>query len=173
MNHAVVGWALGEGIYFTRSRPYRKNDQAAIESKNGHHVRKYAFYHRYDTPAELRLLNRLWKLVNDRFNYLAPTTKPIGWSTDATGRRKRIYDAPRTPLARLIDCGVLSPEQEKELLAYRDSLNPISIAREIALIQSELTRLASNKSEQLHLVTPAKALTPIEVGVRAARPKAA
>ena len=50
----VITWAGSKGIYFTRSRPYKKNDQATIESKNNHLVRKYAFYYRYDTPEERR-----------------------------------------------------------------------------------------------------------------------
>ena len=70
------------GIYFTRSRPYKKNDQATIESKNNHLVRKYAFYYRYDTDPERVVLNRLWKLVNDRMNYLTPTIKPVGYAPD-------------------------------------------------------------------------------------------
>jgi IS30 family transposase len=56
INHEVIDWAGTRSIYFTRSRPYRKNDQATIESKNNHLVRYYAFYWRYNTPAELRLL---------------------------------------------------------------------------------------------------------------------
>jgi hypothetical protein len=43
----------------TRSRPYKKNDQATVESKNNHVVRKHAFHWRYDTPTELDLLNQL------------------------------------------------------------------------------------------------------------------
>ena len=85
LNYDVIGWASEQQIYFTRSRPYKKNDQATIEAKNGHLVRKYGFYYRYDTPAELRVLNRLWPLVNDRLNYFTPTKKPIGW--DAEPRR--------------------------------------------------------------------------------------
>src|SRR5690606_8576289 len=57
LNTAAIGWAGERGIYFTRSRPYKKNDQATIESKNGHLVRKYGFYYRYDTEAERRALN--------------------------------------------------------------------------------------------------------------------
>ena len=49
LNHAVIGWAAEREIFFTRSRPYKKNDQATIESKNNHLVRKYGFYYRYDT----------------------------------------------------------------------------------------------------------------------------
>ena len=82
LNHSVVTWAAQLEIFFTRSRPYKKNDQATIESKNNHLVRKYAFYYRYDTPEELRVLNRLWPLVNDRMNFLTPTKKPIGWGQD-------------------------------------------------------------------------------------------
>ncbi|MEZ5087411.1 MAG: hypothetical protein R2722_14580 [Tessaracoccus sp.] len=60
-------------------------------------MRRYGFYHRYDTPLELELLNRLWPLVNDRLNFFTPTKKPVDWSTDRIGRRKRVYDKPRTP----------------------------------------------------------------------------
>ena len=49
LNKAVINWAGERDIYFTRSRPYKKNDQATIESKNNHLVRKYGFYYRYDT----------------------------------------------------------------------------------------------------------------------------
>jgi len=101
INHDVIGWAANRKIFFTRSRPYRKNDQATIESKNNHLVRRYGFYWRYDTPEALILLNQLWPLVNDRLNFFTPTKKPIDWSTDTAGRRKRVYDAPKTPLVRL------------------------------------------------------------------------
>ncbi len=66
-----------QGIYFTRSRPYKKNDQATVESKINHLVRRYAFYYQYDTPAEVRVLHRLWPLVNDRLNYFTPPAHSV------------------------------------------------------------------------------------------------
>lgn len=90
INYDVIGWAAELDIYFTRSRPYKKNDQATIESKNNQIMRRYGFYWRYVTPPQLRLLNELWPPVNDRHNYLTVTKKPIGWTTDITGRRKRV-----------------------------------------------------------------------------------
>ena len=69
INHALIGWAGQRKVFFTRARPYKKNDQATIESKNNHLVRRYGFYHRYDTPTELDLLNQLWRLVCDRLNF--------------------------------------------------------------------------------------------------------
>ena len=166
LNKDVIKWAGDMEIFFTRSRPYKKNDQATIESKNNHLVRKYGFYYRYDTDAELRLLNRLWRLVNDRFNYLTPTKKPVGFGADRGGRRKRLYDDPATPLDRLIAAKVLSPAQVEELLAYRDSLNPAKIAREISELQVMLLKLAKNKTEQLYLASFPSALPDIRKGIR-------
>ncbi len=110
INYDVIGWAAELDIYFTRSRPYKKNDQATIESKNNQIVRRYGFYWRYDTLPQLKLLNDLWQVVNDRHNYLTPTKKPIGWATDSKGRRKRVYDDLATPFDRLLKSGALPRE---------------------------------------------------------------
>src|SRR5690606_4987434 len=53
INHEVASWLQARDIAQTRSRPYKKNDQATVESKNNHVVRKHAFHWRYDTPEEL------------------------------------------------------------------------------------------------------------------------
>ncbi|BBX58512.1 hypothetical protein MSHO_38570 [Mycobacterium shottsii] len=124
LNKAVIKWAADMEIFFTRSRPYKKNDQATIESKNNHLVRRYGFYYRYDTDEERAVLNRLWHLVNDRLNYLTPTIKPISYGCSRDGHRRRLYDKPQTPLDRLLAAGVLSAAQQTELLTYRNSLNP-------------------------------------------------
>lgn len=164
INHDLVGWAGQRHVFFTRSRPYKKNDQATIESKNNHLVRRYGFHHRYDTPAELELLNQLWPLVCDRLNYLTPTKKPSGWSTDTVGRRKRLYDTPRTPYQRLLDARVLSPAQQDELAAHKASLQPAAMAREITRIQNELTRLAATKTRLLE--QQARPKLPNPAGIR-------
>jgi hypothetical protein len=166
LNKAVIGWAGARGIYFTRSRPYKKNDQATVESKNNHLVRRYGFYYRYDTDTERQVLNRLWKLVNDRFNYLTPTKKPLGWGADRNGRRKRLYDQPATPLDRLLAANVLSKAQQAELIAYRDRLNPVALARQISDVQAQLISLAKEKTDQLRLAAVPVALPDIHNGIR-------
>lgn len=172
LNHAVIKWASEREIFFTRSRPYKKNDQATIESKNNHLVRKYGFYYRYDTDEERLVLNRLWRLVNDRLNYLTPTKKPVGYGSDRNGRRTRLYDKPKTPLDRLLAAEVLAPTQAADLLAYRETLNPAAIGRQIADLQSVLLKLAKDKTEQLYLATFPSALPDISKGIRINKPKA-
>ena len=154
-------------IFFTRSRPYKKNDQATIESKNNHLVRRYGFYFRYDTPLELDLLNQLWALANDRLNYLTPTKKPIGYATDHVGRRKRLYDNPTTPYQRLLNAGVLSPAQQHDLAAHKASLRPAEMAKRIHDIQQELTRLAGHKTRYLEEQTHPKLPNPSGIRLHA------
>lgn len=166
LNKAVIKWAGEREIFFTRSRPYKKNDQATIESKNNHLVRRYGFYYRYDTTEERAVLNRLWRLVDDRLNYLTPTKKPLGYGSDRNGRRSRLYDKPTTPLDRLLAASVLAPAQAAELVAYRESLNPAAIAREIADLQAVLIKLAKAKTEQLYLASFPAALPDVRKGIR-------
>ncbi len=147
INQNVINWAAQREIFFTRARPYKKNDQAQVESKNNHVVRKFAFYYRYDTEQERQVLNQLWKLVSLKINFFTPTRKPIGWTQGQQGRRKRIYDAPATPLERLLAAKVLSTTQIEQLLEQRRSINPLTLTRQILACQEQLICLAEDKTQ--------------------------
>lgn len=146
MNHEVMHWAADRLIFFTRSRPYYKNDQAVVESKNNHAVRRYGFHFRYDTQDERDILTALWKVVCLKLNYFTATKKPIGWSQDATGKRKRLYDKPTTPYDRLRAAGVLSQAQLDALEAEYRSINPAQLTRQILTYQDRLISLAKDKT---------------------------
>ncbi|CNL87828.1 Conserved protein of uncharacterised function%2C possible transposase remnant [Mycobacterium tuberculosis] len=149
INHDVAGWLQARDIAQTRSRPYQKNDQAHVESKNNHVVRKHAFYWRYDTGEELELLNRLWPLVSLRCNFFTPTKKPVGYTSTVNGRRKRIYDKPATPWQRLQASGVLDAQQLSTVAARIEGFNPADLTRQINAIQMQLLDLAKTKTEAL------------------------
>lgn len=72
MNWSVIAWCDQRQIPVTHGRPYQHNDNAHNEQRNGDWVRKHAFRHRYETDAELALLNQLWALVMARKNHLLP-----------------------------------------------------------------------------------------------------
>ena len=149
INHDVAAWLQARDIAQTRSRPYHKNDQAHVESKNNHVVRKHAFYWRYDTAAELDLLNQLWRLVSLRLNFFTRTKKPVGYTTTADGRKKRIYDQPATPWQRLQVSGVLDEQQLATAGARIEGVNPADLTRQINAIQIQLLDLAKAKTETL------------------------
>jgi hypothetical protein len=149
INHEVADWLQARDIEQTRSRPYQKNDQAHVESKNNHVVRKHAFYWRYDTAQELELLNRLWRLVSLRLNFFTPTKKPVGYTATTNGRKKRIYDKPKTPWQRMQDSGVLDTQQLSNVAARIEGINPADLTRQINAIQMQLLDLAKAKTEAL------------------------
>lgn len=149
INQEVINWAGDKDIFFTRSRPYKKNDQANVESKNNHVVRKYGFHYRHDTPEELKVLSQLWQTVCLRMNLFTPTRKPIDWSQDSVGRRKRVYDAPATPLDRLLASGILSRTQTEQLQQLRENTNPAELTHDILRYQNILTNLAKTPTQVL------------------------
>ncbi|MGO1944840.1 MAG: IS30 family transposase [Ancrocorticia sp.] len=134
INYDVANWLQARDIAQTRSRPYKKNDQATVESKNNHIVRKHAFYWRYDTPDELALLNELWPLVCLRLNFFTPTKKPVGYATTSDGRRKRIYDTPATPFQRVQASGLLTSEEISVVAGRMSGFNPADLTRQIEAI---------------------------------------
>ncbi|MGL4340695.1 MAG: hypothetical protein ACRCSP_09800 [Rhodoglobus sp.] len=149
INGDVADWLQERDIAQTRSRPYRKNDQATVESKNNHVVRKHAFYWRYDTAEELTLLNDLWRLVSTRLNFFTPTKKPVGYATAADGRRTRLYDNPKTPWQRVRDSGLLTDEQTRKIQDRIVGVNPADLTRHINQIQLRLIELSQSKTEAM------------------------
>ena len=154
INHDVSGWLQARDIEQTRSRPYHKNDQATVESKNNHVVRKHAFYWRYDTPGELALLNELWPLVSLRLNFFTPTRKPIDYTTATDGRRRRVYDDPKTPWQRVLDTAILTDSQITDARGRAQDINPADLTRQINQVQACLTATARSKTEALAAAKP-------------------
>ena len=147
INHALIKWAGDRNLFFTRSRPYKSNDNAHVEQKNGDVVRRHAFHYRYDTALELQLLNELYALVRVRLNMFTATTKAIDWRSNKHGRKTRVYDKPRTPYQRVLDSGTLTPQKAAELATLFEATNPAELTRQITAIQTRLIALAKDKTE--------------------------
>lgn len=146
INYALIGWAADRKIHLTRSRPYTSNDNAHIEQKNGDLVRRNVFHYRYDTNAELVLLNELYGYLRLRFNLFTATKKATGWVTRANGRHVRVYDKPKTPYQRVLDSGAATEVKSAELIALRKATNPAELTRQITRIQNQLITLAAAKT---------------------------
>lgn len=124
INHDVADWLQEGDNAQTGSGPYKKNDQATVESKNNHVVRKHSFYWRCDTSEELALLGELWPLVSMRLNFFTRTKNPTGYATGTDGRRTRLYDKPKTPWQRVQKSGILTAEEVRAAHAQIAGVNP-------------------------------------------------
>jgi hypothetical protein len=99
INHHLLDWCAQRKITFTRSRPGNSNDGAHIEQKNWAIVRTVVGYHRYDTAAELSLLNQIYALVRLHVNFFSPQQKLISKTRDGAKVIKK-YDPATTPNRR-------------------------------------------------------------------------
>lgn len=100
INAHLLRWCEQHQITFTRSRPGNKNDGCHVEQKNWHVVRQVVGYHRYDTPAELKLLNRIWILQSQLSNFFNPQQKLIFKQRKGAKVTKK-YDTAQTPNQRV------------------------------------------------------------------------
>jgi hypothetical protein len=133
LNWHLVDYFLGRTapVAFTRSRPYRKNDNARVEQKNWTHVRQLIGYERLAEPAQAELLNVLYAQEWSQFrNFFCPTMKHLRTEVEGS-RKKRIYDMPKTPFERLKVSGQAADGEIERLEKLLATLNPFTLKRTI------------------------------------------
>ncbi|MCO4261537.1 transposase family protein [Pseudarthrobacter sp. MDT3-26] len=145
INWELFRWCEQEKLTFTRSRSGNKNDGAHVEQKNWHIVRQTVGYHRYDTPGELDLLNRIWKLQRLLTNHFGPQQKLVSKERQGAKTTKK-YDLPATPYQRILaDKGTVRKTVKTRLTRENRPLNPAAIQRQIQALTAELLTLTTSK----------------------------
>jgi transposase InsO family protein len=146
INVDLFQYCLAHKITFTRSRPGNKNDGAHVEQKNWTHVRELVGYLRFDTEAELTLLNRIFELDRQFTNLLLTQQKLVARERIGAKVIKR-HDTAATPFERASCSGVLKPAQRGALTRARNTMRPGELQREIARLCEQLERLALSKTQ--------------------------
>jgi hypothetical protein len=141
MNETVRDYCLTAGVEFTRCRPYRKNDQAWVEQKNGSVVRRAVGYRRFEGLEAAAVLARLYGAMRLFVNFFQPSFKLAAKARDGAKVTKR-YHPPATPCERLMADARTSEEIRRRLATQRSTLDPVRLLREIRAAQQELVRLA-------------------------------
>jgi hypothetical protein len=141
INTQLVPYCRRHGIRMTRGRPYRKNDQAWVEQRNGLLVRRVVGYDRYSSRAALVVLQRLYRALCLQHNFFRPVRKLVSRERRGSRILKR-YDPPRTPAQRVLDADVLTPAARQQVLTHAQTLDPIALAREIDQALHVLWKLA-------------------------------
>ena len=160
------------GIQFTRGRPYKKDDNAHIEQKNWTHVRKLAGYERYDTDAAVDALNALYAEVRLLQNLFLPSVRLVA-RVRVGSRVRRQYDAPQTPLDRLLAGGKGDPAKVQALVRQRARLDPFALAARIDRQLERVYRLANRRVRPATVVRAAGAPPPLEASPSRSRGGAA
>ena len=141
MNETVQSYCKEAGIEFTRCRPYRKNDQAWVEQKNGAVVRRIVGYRRYAGLEAAATLGRLYVSVRLFVNFFQPSFKLVEKVRDGARVTKR-YHPPATPYQRLLADPRTSDEVRFRVQALHANLDPVRLLSDIRLAQQQLVDIA-------------------------------
>lgn len=134
----------GQPIQFTRSRPYKKDDNAHVEQKNWTHVRKLIGWDRYDSPAALQVMHALYDELRIFQNLFQPSMKLL-LKVRKGSRLLRRYDPPRTPFARVLACAEADPATAAALREQLQRTDPFALSRRIDQHLERLYQLATRR----------------------------
>ena len=130
MNDTLWDYCQEQGIVLTRSRAYRKNDQAWVEQKNGAIVRKLIGYGRLEGLSETAALRRLYAVSRLYINFFQPSFK-LKSKTREGARVHKKYELPETPYRRLLLRDDVSPEVKQALKEQMEPLDPVLLLKSI------------------------------------------
>ena len=148
INSHLFNWTEKEKINFSRSRPYKKNDNCFVEQKNWTHVRKFIGYLRYETDEELEIINDLYQNEFRLYkNFFQPVIKLIS-KERIGGKIHRKYDKARTPYQIILESDEVLEKKKKELEKLYRSLNPAELKRTIDKKLNLLYKVHRKKNNQ-------------------------
>jgi hypothetical protein len=141
INQSLYDYCQRNGIIFTRSRPYKKNDSCHVEQKNWSVIRRVVGYDRFSSREALKALEDVYTLLRLYINFFQPVSKLITKSRHGA-KVYKVYDAAQTPYQRLLRSGVLTEDKKRELAHIYSSLNPVALLEEIRQSVEHLCTLA-------------------------------
>lgn len=137
----------GQAIQFTRSRPYKKDDNAHVEQKNWTHVRKLVGWDRYDSAEALAALNALYADLRLFQNLFQPSMKLLTKIRKGS-RLIRRYDVPQTPFQRVCACPDADPDKVAALRRLLARTDPFALSQRIDQHLQRLYSLAHRPGGQ-------------------------
>jgi hypothetical protein len=137
MNDVVVPWCRKQKLEVTRSRAYKKNDQAFVEQKNGAVVRRLMGYGRFEGVETARMMARLYAAARLYVNFFQPSFKLKEKRREGAKVIKR-YHPPSTPCVRALAHPKVPTAVKQRLREQYRTLDPVALLAEVRAVQEEL-----------------------------------
>lgn len=147
INWGIKGWCMQEKIELTRSRPNHKNDNAYVEQKNGHVVRRFLGYSRIDQKEVIPIMNEMYDTLEIYLNHFIPSKKCL--KKERIGSKyKRKYDKAKTAYRRVLEHKDISPEIKDKLIREHEQLNPLILKTKVDKLINEVFEINRKLREQ-------------------------
>lgn len=141
LNWVAKGWFDHEGIKLTRSEPGKKNDNMCVEERNGHVVRKYVGYLRFDIPEIVSVMNEMYDVLGLYLNHFMPVRRTIEKVRIGAKCRRTYEKVAVTPYQRALNHAAISEDDKIRLRAEHQTLNPLRLKRKIDTLLSKVYSL--------------------------------
>lgn len=141
INSAFIDWCKTREVTQTRSRGYKKNDQAWIEQKNCSVVRKHVGRDRLEGDQTLHVLNQYYSLLRLYINFFQPCQKLLRKHRNGAKVYKK-HDIARTPYQRVMDSDKVSDELKTALKQQKETLSMVSLYDQLEVLRKKLRELA-------------------------------
>jgi hypothetical protein len=141
INAGLKHYCEAQQITFTRSRAYKKNDQAYVEQKNWTAVRQTVGYDRYEGEAACQALNAVYEPLCLYLNFFQPVMVLVEKTRHGAKVKKR-YDLAKTPYQRVLDSPDVREDIKQRLRTLYLTLNPLALLRQIECRLEALWKLA-------------------------------
>ena len=143
INYEVLDYCESNKITFTRSRAYKKNDQAFVEEKNGSVVRRLVGYDRFEGPKAWAALAKFYSVLRKYVNFFQPSVKLLK-KTRTGAKVAKQYDKALTPYQRILNSPHVQQDFKDDLTAMYLQLDPVTLMSELKLLQNNLMTFAWN-----------------------------
>ena len=137
INRFVYDWCQKENIEMTRSRPNHKNDNRYIEERNGHIIRKFVGYDRFDCKETVPVLNDLYQVLGEYLNHFVAVRKCIK-KVRIGSRYTRAYDKAKTPFQRVMEHPIVSDQNKQKLREKHNQLDMAKLKQSVDQITRRL-----------------------------------
>ncbi|WP_329031394.1 hypothetical protein OIE71_00670 [Streptomyces sp. NBC_01725] len=143
VDEILLRWCGQRRVTFTHARPAHDGSRH-VGQKNWSMLRSIADEFRYDTTAELDLLNKIWAALSGLSNYFCPQQHSVS-AGEHDGRRRKEYDT-ATPYHRTLRHSAVTSEDKAILADIHVSINPADLHRQIAAMTGRLHLMAADKA---------------------------
>lgn len=131
INWHVKRWCDTEGITMSRSEPGKKNDNMYVEERNGHVVRRYFGYRRFDCPKVVPLMNDFYRVLDLYLNHFKAVRRQTSKERVGAKYVRKYEKVAKTPYLRVLEHSAIEESVKEKLRREHATLNPLLLKREM------------------------------------------
>jgi hypothetical protein len=141
INWVAKKWFDAEKINLTRSEPGKKNDNMYVEERNGHVVRKYLGYTRFDNKDVVARVNELYDVLTLYLNHFQAVRRTLEKKRVGAKYVRTYEKVPKTPYQRMLDHSEVSKAVKDELRIEHEKLNPLDLKKKVDILTTKIMKL--------------------------------